>query len=519
MIEAMETNRDQSTDPDPSQSTPAWSATEAGDTEPATAGQASPAWSAAEAGDTESATAGQAPPVWPAGEALDAESSAAQQVPPALPRGWRIHRLFRQTLYLLVSFPVAIASFSVLTTLVPVSAGTIMIWVGVPLLAVTVQVAIGFAAFERYRLGRAGYVLAGLPSEPKLPTQGRLITWLKESIFSASGWRAVLHGILVLPTSIFTFTIVVTWWFMIIFGLTEWIWRPLVPYDTCIMTVGSCEFDGTFNNLVDILNLPFSQVVFDLGIGLIALATLIPVTHAMSLLHSGLARAFLAPTDKTLQQRLRHLAESRAQANEAQANELRRLERDIHDGPQQRLIRVGMDLAAAQRRLEDGDQAAADQLIAQARQMSEEAVGELRALSRGIAPPILADRGLAVALEAALAASAVPATLDLSIAPQFRLPAAVETVLYFTVTEALANVAKHAGANQVTVHLSLDGQVARLVVDDDGTGGAQIVPGHGLANLAARASAIDGSFEVTSVEGQGTRVVVEVPLADESGVG
>ncbi|MCL1898534.1 MAG: sensor histidine kinase, partial [Micrococcales bacterium] len=227
----------------------------------------------------------------------------------------------------------------------------------------------------------------------------------------------------------------------------------------------------------------------------------------------------LMPSRVTMLQRIDQLAQSRAEASQAQANELRRLERDIHDGPQQRLIRVGMDLAAAQRRLEAGDQAAADQLIAQARQMSEEAVNELRALSRGIAPPILADRGLAVALEAALAASPVPATMQLDLPTGARLPAAIETVLYYTVTEALANAAKHSGASQVTVNLEVTGGQARLEVGDDGSGGAQVQPGHGLANLAARASAVDGSLTVDSVSGQGTRIKVEVPLANESGVG
>ena len=449
-------------------------------------------------------------PAWPqGGEPVDQ--------PPPLPRMWRIRRLGRQTVYLLCTLPIAVFSFSILISLISTSVGTIVIWVGIPLLAVSLQLALGLATFERARLRRAGYSIPYLPPAPTAPSRARAMTWLKQSILSAAGWRAVLHGIVAMPLSIFTFTMTVTWWAIALFGLTEWIWRPVVPFDSCFATVGYCGDNG-YRLVVDYLHLPISQVIFDLLIGLVAAATLMPLIHGLAMLHSGLARALLAPSQRAMEQRIQQLTESRADAAQAQTNELRRLERDIHDGPQQRLIRVGMDLAAAQRRLEAGDQAGAESLIAGAKQMSEDAVAELRALSRGIAPPILADRGLAVALEAALAASPVPATMDLAIPPDFRLPAAVETVLYFTATEALANAAKHAEAASVTVALRLIDGVAHLEVRDDGRGGATVTPGHGLANLAARASALDGRCQVTSVEGQGTCVEVEVPI-NEGGVG
>jgi len=434
-----------------------------------------------------------------------------------LPRLWRLNRLGRQTIYLLCSLPIAVFSFSVLTSLIPTSLGTVIIWVGVPLLAITVQVALGMARFERARLRYAGYAITDPPPATSTRPRARFMTWLKESIFSVDGWRAVLHGIVALPVSIFTFAVTVTWWAIALFGLTEWIWRPVVPYESCFATVGYCGDNG-YRLVVDYLHLPISQSVFDLVVGLVFAVTLIPLIHAMATLHSGLARALLAPSQRAMEQRIQQLTESRAGAAQAQTNELRRLERDIHDGPQQRLIRVGMDLAAAQRRLEAGDQAGAENLIAGARQMSEDAVAELRALSRGIAPPILADRGLAVALEAVLATSPLPATMDLAMPPGDRLPAAVETVLYFTVTEALANAAKHASATHATVTLSVESGLAHLEVRDDGRGGAVVTPGHGLANLAARASALDGRCQVTSVEGQGTCVEVEVPIS-EGGLG
>jgi len=499
---------------DPTAADAANPANPAGNSAAASSDSADSAWpqdpAAADAVNPANPGPGPGQPAWP-----QAADPAAQ--PPALPRFWRLSRLGRQSIYLLCTMPIATFVFCLLVTLISVGVGTIIIWVGVPLLVITLQLAQGIATFERARLRKAGYAIADPPRAAPAPAGARIKTWLKRAFLSGASWRAVAHSMLAFPLSIFTFTMTVAWWSLAIFGLTEWIWRPVVPYDACFATIGYCG-DGGYRTVVDYLHLPISQTVFDLVVGLFAAVTLIPLIHAMASMHSGLARAFLTPSQSEMEQRIQELTESRAGAAQAQTNELRRLERDIHDGPQQRLIRVGMDLAAAQRRLAAGDQVAAENLIVQARQMSEDAVAELRALSRGIAPPILADRGLAVALEAVLATSVVPATMELAIPPGLRLPASVETVLYFTVTEALANAAKHAEARHAIVRLRVADGLAHLEVHDDGRGGATITPGHGLANLTARASALDGRCQVTSVEGQGTCVEVEVPIS-EGGVG
>jgi signal transduction histidine kinase len=428
----------------------------------------------------------------------------------------------RRTGYLLATFPLATLVFCLMVTLVAAGVGTAVVWVGLPILAVTIRLALAFATAERRRLAWAGYGIGQLPGPETTvgqsrQTGNRLLAWLKRSLLSATGWRAVLHGVLNFPLSVASFCITVTWWAFAVFGLTEWLWRPAVPWDACFATIGYCDVNGEYRTLVDIWHIPLPQVAFDFGVGLVCAVTLPAVLMALTWLHAALAQGLLAPTQGSLKRRIDQLAATRAGVMAAQDEDLRRIERDIHDGPQQRLIRVGMDLSAAQRRLEAGDAEAASQLIDQAKRFSDEAVAELRALARGIAPPILADRGLAAALEAACAASPVPAKLDLDLAAG-RLPAAVETTLYFTATEALANAAKHSGATAVTVTAQAGPGMASLVVADNGRGGGQVIPGHGLAGLAARASALDGRFHVDTVEGGGTRVTVEVEFV-EGGAG
>ena len=170
-----------------------------------------------------------------------------------------------------------------------------------------------------------------------------------------------------------------------------------------------------------------------------------------------------------------------------------------------------MDLAAAERRLTDADPAQAARLIGEARDHTAQALAELRALSRGIAPPILTDRGLAAALTELTSRSGLPAHLDVALPAGERLPAPVETALYFTVSEALTNVAKHSGAREVRVAVRREGRDVVASVTDDGRGGAALAKGHGLAGLTDRLAALDGTLEVTSPTGGGTAIRAVVP--------
>jgi signal transduction histidine kinase len=243
----------------------------------------------------------------------------------------------------------------------------------------------------------------------------------------------------------------------------------------------------------------------------VAVATIGPVMRLCAAMHEALARLLLDNTRiRELEAQVRELDAARDAATHAELQSLRRLERDLHDGPQQRLVRLGMDLAVAERRL-DTEPESARQLLSEARSLASETLEELRALSRGIAPPILVDRGLHAALVAMAARSAVPATVDVNLPAGLTLAEPVETALYFTVSEAMANVAKHSGAVAAAITIRHDGRAVIAEVLDNGTGGAAILPGHGLNGLVDRLTALGGTLTVDSPAGGPTRVVARIP--------
>ncbi|QSR24183.1 sensor histidine kinase [Nocardioides aromaticivorans] len=214
-----------------------------------------------------------------------------------------------------------------------------------------------------------------------------------------------------------------------------------------------------------------------------------------------------------LEQRVQALTESRAVVVDHSAAELRRIERDLHDGPQARLAAVSLSLGLADDLFET-DPDAARRLINEARTTSSSALGELRDVVRGIHPPVLADRGLGGAVAALAIDMPVPVDLDLEL-PE-RLPAPVESAVYFTVAESLANTAKHAGAGQVAIRLHHADGLLRGEVRDDGRGGANPRSGTGLQGIAARLAAFDGTMSVSSPVGGPTVVSWEVPCASSS---
>jgi signal transduction histidine kinase len=212
-----------------------------------------------------------------------------------------------------------------------------------------------------------------------------------------------------------------------------------------------------------------------------------------------------------LRARLDELQSSRARLVEVSMFERRRLERDLHDGAQQRLVALSLQLGLARRSLDAGDGRAALGMLDAARDELTRALEELRELARGIHPAVLTDRGLEAALEALAERAPLPVSLDQM--PAERLPASVEAAAYFVVAEALTNVAKYAGASSAEVRIARDHGYAVVEVRDDGVGGADPAVGTGLRGLADRLAALDGRLEVHSPEGQGTIVRAEVPCA------
>ncbi len=214
-----------------------------------------------------------------------------------------------------------------------------------------------------------------------------------------------------------------------------------------------------------------------------------------------------------LAERVRVLTESRAVVVDHSAAELRRIERDLHDGPQARMAAVALNLGLAAELL-DTDPEAARHLIGEARTTSSAALADLRDVARGIHPPVLADRGLEGAVRALALDVGVPVDLRLDL-PE-RLPAPIESAVYFVTAECLANVVKHAAARRITVELTHSGGVLRGEVADDGLGGADPAAGSGLDGIAARLAAFDGTLSVSSPPGGPTTVGWEVPCASSS---
>src|SRR6185312_14647445 len=227
-------------------------------------------------------------------------------------------------------------------------------------------------------------------------------------------------------------------------GLTQWFWMRFLPADNTTLAelIGLDTYLGVSPET--------AESWFGLVYGAVLLLLLPFILHALALADAAATRALLTNETAALRVRSEELAASRAQVVQEEASTLRKIERDLHDGPQQRLIRLQMDVEAAQRQMASNPDGARE-LMDGALEQSREALAELRQLSRGIAPPLLADRGLRAAVESLAAKSAVPVAVNGNLAHGARLSEGAENAAYFVVSEALANVSKHSGAGTARV--------------------------------------------------------------------
>jgi signal transduction histidine kinase len=243
-------------------------------------------------------------------------------------------------------------------------------------------------------------------------------------------------------------------------------------------------------------------------LGLLLLPVPAQLTRGLASLDIAVARYLIGPggsTDQT--ERITELERSRARVVDAAGAERRRIERDLHDGAQQRLVSLAMNLGRAKAKFAD-DPAAAKEIIDQAHTEAKEALAELRDLVRGVHPPVLTDRGLDAAISGLAALCPVPVTVHAGSGP--RPPVSAEAIAYFVVAEALTNVAKHAHASQAEVSVIRHGDVLRVLISDDGVGGAD-PRGQGLAGLADRLAGVDGRLSVRSPHGGPTVIEAELP--------
>jgi signal transduction histidine kinase len=425
----------------------------------------------------------------------------------------------RELAYLFIAFPISVVGFSVSIGLFSAGAGTIVtFFLGVIFLIAALYVARGFGTLDLALLRWTGRPEIPKPDWMDARARTGFLGWLRAVLGNGHYWLYLLYVMVIdFVLTTITWAITITWVATALGGTTFWFWDRFIARDgdDFYPTVWLLERLGfpaqTYDPIV-------TENVVYLVVGVIFLVTLPFITRALTLLHWVVARGVLgAWRSDALEREVANLSESRGAAISAEGHSLRRLERDIHDGPQQRLVRLQMDLAAADRQL-DADPEKARGLIAEAMEQSREALEELRGLSRGFAPPILLDRGLVAALESAAVRSTVPTRVVSELPEGAELPQEIERNAYFIASEALANAAKHASATEIEVRVATrrvaDGDQTWLdvIVTDDGTGGAASVPGHGLAGLEERLRGLGGTLEVQSPAGGPTIVSAHLPV-------
>ncbi|MFD3841847.1 sensor histidine kinase [Streptomyces sp. NPDC058642] len=365
---------------------------------------------------------------------------------------------WKEITHLLVNFPVALIGFVYVTTVLFTGFMLTVTVIGFPVLAAGLMGARKLGAMERARARKLLGVRIDEPSPLPLKTSNsgffqQLWMMLKDPV----GWRTILYDFIRLPWGILTFTITLTSLFVL--------W-PVLPF----------------------------------------------IARGLTNADRAMVRGLLSPSDE-LERRIAELESDRGVVVDAAASDLRRIERDLHDGAQARLVNLAMGLGLAKEKLlEDPEYAAA--MVSEAHGEVKLALQELRDLARGIHPAVLTDRGLDAALSSVASRCTVPVkvTADLNARPA----AAIEGIAYFTVSELLQNVSKHSGARSASVDVWRTEERLLIQVWDDGRGGARLDGGTGMQGLAERLDAVDGLFVIDSPPGGPTTVTAELPWRDRS---
>ncbi|MGP3687855.1 sensor histidine kinase [Streptomyces sp. IBSNAI002] len=362
---------------------------------------------------------------------------------------------WKEIAHLVSNLPLAVVGFVYAVVMVAGTGGLSVTAIGLPLLACGLWLSRQLGRLDRARARALLGVRVDEPTPIPGPRRaGGFFPWLWTSIKDPVGWRTVLYQLVRLPWGVLTFTVALTGLFVL--------W-PVLPY----------------------------------------------VVRLLANADRAMVRGLLSPSDD-LERRIAELESDRGVVVDTAAADLRRIERDLHDGAQARLVALAMGLGLAKEKLlEDPEGAAA--MVDEAHGEVKLALQELRDLARGIHPAVLTDRGLDAALSSVAARCVVPVKVAVDLPA--RPAEAIEGIAYFVVSELLQNVSKHAGAaaRGATVEVWRAGERLLIRVTDDGRGGADASRGSGMAGLAERLGAVDGVFVVDSPEGEGTVVTAELP--------
>jgi signal transduction histidine kinase len=411
-----------------------------------------------------------------------------------LPAALVSSRTWLATIHLLAGLLVGILTFTAAVTGLSLGVGLLPLFlVGIPVLTATAWVAIGIAHFERARFS---LLLGETIPPPPAPTPGG--AWwqpLIRPLRTGSTWRQLGYCLLWLPVGIIDFTITVAIWAIPLALIT------LPTYNFALPRGGASIGDLVVHGPLELAGAVLAGLVILLAAPL--------VVQGLATVETALARALLGPGAGALAVRVAELEDSRARVVGAAEAERLRIERDLHDGAQQRLVSVAMELGRAKAKF-DADPEGARDLIEHAHGQAKEALVELRRLVRGVHPPVLTDRGLDAAVSGLAALSPIPVAVNVDI--PVRPSLTIESIAYFVVAEALTNVAKHAHAHHASVEIAGGPGLLRIVVRDDGVGGADPAGG-GLSGLADRVSGVDGHLLIDSPPGGPTVIQVELPCA------
>ena len=428
-----------------------------------------------------------------------------------LPAGLRAPfeaRSWREFAYVLLSLPIGIALFVYAVTMVSLGAGLLVTFLGVPVLAAGLAGCRGIAALERTR-ARALLGLEVADPDPLRMKKSGVMAWMGAVLKSGTSWRTLLYALLQFPWSVFSFVVAVNFW---VYGwalLTYPLWFWLFP-----MYGGQdgLQLYGDSTHSIYLDN-PFEITVTAL-VGLIFTLATPWIVRALTTVDRLMVHGLLGPSQ--LSARVVELESDRGVVVDTAAADLRRIERDLHDGAQARLVALAMDLGLAKEKLTEDPQAAA-RMVDEAHGEVKTALQELRDLARGIHPAVLTDRGLDAALSAVASRCTVPVQVEVDLAE--RPAPAIEGIAYFTVSELLQNISKHARATWAAVDVWRVENRLMVQVMDNGVGGANASSGSGLAGLAERLDAVDGILVVDSPAGGPTRVTAELPWRGERALG